>query len=687
MGLIRDVIKNVDQFFKMRKNLPAKKKGMGSTVEDTRIWHTLRTYLSSVDSMEVTDPYEKSVWVFAAVNAIAQNISRVPFYIYKEKSKDIKDIISEGPLHELMQNPNPYMITSTLFFATALYLELFGEAFWLVERKNITEIPKYIWVIPPTRMEPVIKDNQFHGYWKHTLNNVETIFAPHEILHFKYYNPYDDIRGLSAIEASKSGVEQDFFANKYNKQFFKDGIALSGIISVPEFLPNEVYKRMVDQFQERHGGAERAHKVGIIEGGAEFVETKAMSQKEMEFSVLKKVIRGEILAAFKINEVVLGNYENIQSYEGIKNAHESFWKETLLPKIIYIEDFLWAKFYSKLENGKYWGGFDLSVVEALREDFGQKVDIAVKLYEIGFSANEINKRLDLGFEERPWRNTWWIKTGMIPVENALDFIPDPNAQPDEPKKPDEGKTPADEESKKPDEGKDIDLSQREDSMWANYLARQGSVEILFKKKIKRFLYEQRKRILTNIYQGNEVVFDEKIEMGSFLESVSGLYLISSQEGLDLFKEEFTFDEVTESCKQKMNTVIQERTGFSSRTVTATLKKKLEKILIEKDTKVKANKIRAFYNKVDNIALRIARTESAYMINTIRFVLMENSGVQYHKWISRSEKGRHDKFNGKVVRIGDSFSNDFTIRYPLDNKAPIDEIIMCRCYCVPIVKIK
>jgi len=686
-GFVRDVIREVDRLFAEKDGL-AKKKAMGPTVDDTRIWKTLRTYMSSVDNMEVNDPYEKSVWVFASVNAIAQNISRVPFYIYTEKKRDMKDIITSGPLFDLLLNPNPFMITSTLFFATALFMELFGEAFWLVERKNITEIPENIWVIPPVRMEPIIKDNKFLGYWKHTINNVETIFAPHEILHFKYFNPYNDIRGLSAIEATRQGVEQDFFANKYNKQFFKDGVSLSGIIEVPEFVPDDVYNRMIDQFQERHGGAERAHKVGIIEGGAEFKETRAMSQREMEFSVLKKVIRGEILAAFKINEVVLGNYENIQSYEGIKNAHESFWKETLLPKIIYIEDFLWAKFFSKLENGKYWGGFDLSVVEALREDFGKKVDVAEKLYGIGFSANEINKKLDLGFEERPWRDTWWIKTGMIPVENALDYVPDPNAEPkEEPKKP-SGEKPDKDEPKEPNEGeKDINLSQREDSMWANYLSRQGVVEVLFKKKIKRYLYEQRKRLLTNINKTDVEVFDEKFESGAFLESVGGLYLLASQEGLELFKEEYAMDEVTEACKQEMNSSIQIRSSFSSRVVVKTLKKKLEKILEEKDLVIKANKIRDFYNKVDNIALRVARTESAYMMNTIRFVLMKNAGVQYHKWVSRSENGRHTKFDGKIVKIGDSFSKDFTLRYPLDDKAPVDEIVMCRCYCIPAIKVK
>mgnify|MGYP007111992503 CR=1 FL=1 len=66
------------------------KKGIGPMADDSRIYRSLRSYLESVDTMEVTNPYEKSVWVFASINAIAQNLSLMTFYIYNEKSKVYK---------------------------------------------------------------------------------------------------------------------------------------------------------------------------------------------------------------------------------------------------------------------------------------------------------------------------------------------------------------------------------------------------------------------------------------------------------------------------------------------------------------------------------------------------------------------------------------------------------------------
>lgn len=672
------------------------KKSVGPLADDSRIYRSMNSILTSSDNMEVTDPYQKSVWVFAAINAIAQNISRVPFYIYEEKKKDIKTVVSEGALYDLFMNPNPYMISSTLIFATIIFMELYGEAFWVLEgRKNVTEIPTEIWCVTPSRFEPLYdKERRFRGYWEYTARDVKITFAPHEILHIKYFNPYNDIRGLSGIEASRVGVEQDYFASKYNKQFFKDGVSLSGIVEAPDFLTDEQYNRLKMQFEERHGGYGNAHKVGIVEGGAEFKETKAMSQRDMEFSVLKNTIRGEILAAFKANEVVLGNYENIQSYEGIANAHQSFWKETLLPKMIYVEDFLWAKFFSNLFGGKYWGSFDTSVIEALREDFKSKVEMAEILNKMGYPINMINKRLDMGFEDVKWGNTWFVKMGTVPVEYAMENpVPEP-AKPsgdedDEPGNPPDKPDDEDgEEPMEPDEGeKQLELSKRDDSLWANFISREVPVEQMFKSKLKRFLYEQRKKVLANVYNNKEDILNVDEEVKLLEHMFQNLYYVASQTGKELLKEELLIDEVE---YKEVEDFIFDRLKFSSKTVVNTIYNSLLKLLDEnkdKSVKVKADKVRTLYNKTDNRIVTIARTESSSIINGVRFMLMQKNGVKYHKWVSRSESGRHAKFNNRIVKLGESFSKDFTLRYPTDRKSPINETVNCLCITVPIINVK
>jgi HK97 family phage portal protein len=661
------------------------KKRIGPLVDDSRIYRSLRSYLNTGNNEEIEDPYKSSVWVFSSINAIAQNISRVPFCIFDETNKNKKNKIEKGILYDLFSNPNPYMIGSTLMFATVLFMELYGEAFWLLDgRTNITEVPKNIWVINPSRLEPVLdKDEKgndlFRGFWKYTIGKENFILAPWEILHFKYFNPYDDIRGIAPLDASRLGVEQDYFANKYNKQFFKDGISLSGIIQVPEVLDDTLFNRIKDQFEERHSGSNNAHKVGVIEGGATFVETKSMSQRDMEYAVLKKVIRGEILAAFKTNEVVLGDYSQIQSYEGIKQAHESFWKETLVPKIIYLEEFLWSKFFSKVESGKFWGGWDLSDVEALREDLKLKIDMAKILNEIGYPINLINKRLDMGFENVKWGNTWYIRAGTIPVELAEDAI-----TPDEPPKQDENEKPKDEPKDEPKEEKpktDKDLV-----YWNNYIIKQISIENTFKSKLSKFFFEQRKRVLFNVFNKKEVIFDFDDEKEKLIKLFSSLYISASEASIELFNEELVIEKLVDATL--INKFITKKLDINVSIVLNTINNNLKQLLLKyKELPIEdlAKKIREFYNKTDNRVFLIARTESASVINGIHYLLMLKNNVKYVKWLSKGEHGRHLSLQGKIIKLGESFSDKFILRYPLDYKAPKTEIIGCLCYIIPIIK--
>jgi hypothetical protein len=344
-------------------------------------------------------------------------------------------------------------------------------------------------------------------------------------------------------------------------------------------------------------------------------------------------------------------------------------------------------------GGEYWGGFDTSVIEALREDFKSKVEMAEILNKMGYPINLINKRLDMGFEEVAWGNTWFVKMGTVPVEYVLEN-PNPSPPASTPPEDDEepGNKPDNEDEEKPkdepDEGeKNLDLTNREDSVWANFISREVPVEQMFKSKLKRFLYEQRKRVLINVYKNNSSILNTEEETKLLEHVFSNLYYVASQTGIELLKEELILDE-TEHVE--IDTFISDRLKFSSKTIINTLYNSLMKILEEtknKNVKIQADKIRILYNKTDNRIASVARTEASAIINGIRFILMQKNGVKFHKWISRSENGRHSKFNGKIVRIGESFSKDFTLRYPIDRKAPINEVVNCLCLTVPVVNVK
>ena len=675
-------------------------KSVGSLPDDSKMYRSLREYLNSSGELNIQDPYAKSVWVFAAINAKLQNISGTPLCLYKEGPNLTKKLIENGELYNLFLNPNPFTTIGELIRSTVGYLELYGDSFWIIERENITQIPKEIYCFNSERFEPMLdENNKWNGVWLYNPQRNMDIknkipFASWEILQFKYFNPYDDIRGLSPINASKLGVEQDYFASQYNKNFFKDGASIGGMISVPESLTQEQFDRILGQFNERHQGYSRSHRIALIEGDAKFTSSN-MSQRDMEFISLKDVTRGEILAAFKTNEVVLGNYKNMQSFEGIRMAHKAFWEETLLPICRIIEEKLWARFFSKLSStqGKIWAAFDISSIECLREDYELKTNMAKTLADIGFPLNEINKKLDLGFPELPWGNTWFVRVGMVPIESILNG--DVNNSENTEKEPKEEPIEDNEENNGKEEEKDtINLSNREDALWSRFVAKQIPIENIAINKLKKIFYEQRKKILQNISYKKKDILDFFNEEEKELKKILTLiYNMSSNIGLELLNEEVVSDSLIDS-NEEITKLINNRLDHIPINIINTIKNNLIKIIENSydNNSIQENlieEIKKYYNKLSNRIKNMAKTEVNSIINGTRYIHMKNIGVTHSKWISKSEIGRetHKSINGKIVKLGDSFSDKFIMKYPTDPKAPLNEIIGCSCITIPIVNIK
>ena len=136
-------------------NLGVVEKGIGPLIGDQVLFRSMRSILAS-QGTKVTSPYSQSVWVYAALNAITSNLSRVPFLLKKDAGDLEPGKIEEGPLYEVMMKPNPLMILKTLIQATFTYMGLRGEAIWILERENISQIPQAIWCFDPMRFSPSI---------------------------------------------------------------------------------------------------------------------------------------------------------------------------------------------------------------------------------------------------------------------------------------------------------------------------------------------------------------------------------------------------------------------------------------------------------------------------------------------------------------------------------------------------
>ncbi|MFP3868987.1 MAG: phage portal protein, partial [Desulfobacteraceae bacterium] len=78
-------------------------------------------------------PYSQHAWVYSCISAIATNISSVPLQFLTGDRKNSKPV-EQHALVELFDSPNPYMSGGQLIEAAFVFLGLFGECFFILDR-------------------------------------------------------------------------------------------------------------------------------------------------------------------------------------------------------------------------------------------------------------------------------------------------------------------------------------------------------------------------------------------------------------------------------------------------------------------------------------------------------------------------------------------------------------------------
>jgi HK97 family phage portal protein len=324
-----------------------------------------------------------------------------------------------------MESPNPMMSGSQLIDASYVFLGITGEAIHILDRNNITEIPREIWTFHPSRFQHVPDENSglIKG-WIYTRGTKRIPLLPHEVLFFRYFNPDDDYRGLSPLQAAKLGIDQDYYAAQYNANFFLNSAQPGGVLETSENLIQEEFDRLLAQWNERHQGVAKGHQVALLEGGLTYKQT-GISQRDMEFLEGRKYNREEVMAVYKIPKSELGLYEQI-NFATAKTMDRVFWTKTLVPKMLLYENILWSQFLSKLAGQEIWAEFDRTAIDALKEDLASLTDTSQKYWGMGVPFDTINETLGLGFPKIPGGDIGYLPFNMVPVGAAKPDLPPKN---------------------------------------------------------------------------------------------------------------------------------------------------------------------------------------------------------------------------------------------------------------------
>lgn len=672
-GLVpKSEIKKVEE--RVRRNIAAKVRKKIEPVKKSSSWGKLFSIGQEwkLFGEEVTKPYEQIPSVYKAIKAIADNVPQADLKFRDKKSK--KDI-EDDEIIQLFDNPNPFMAETDFIQAWAGFLCLYGEAIVIKENSigmatGGRRLPSELWPFNPKHFQEIKSGRSITG-WRYTLEQI--LYKPEEVIFIKDFSPYDIFRGTSPMSAIDKIIDIDWKTLVFNKAFF-DNNALPGLfLSSEEELGDEVIKRLKKQIEQSYKGANKAFKTMIFESGLKPQDVNP-THKDMDFIEQKNFTREEILGIWRAPKALFNITDDI-NYATFNGQMKIFWSYGIMPVMRKIEaainrHLVWGY------NPKIEAYFDYSNVVAYQEDFKEKVATGVQLAGMGFTRNEINERLQLGFEEVPWGDAWWAPFGLTPVKDS---------EPDE---------PAPDVAPKPDQEPAKSLfDKRKDAIWRGFISKQAGYESKMAGMISKYFFEQRKTALAALNESGaehfKINWDEQDK--KLKEKAEKWVYLAIKDGVEFGKailgRKSIPDDILESKLTAYLVTRTDKITGINKTIQKQIKKSLTESLATGETIMQiADKFREIYNMASARSMMIARTETVGAVNGGSQLYYEAEGVKQKEWLTaRDENVResHRAIDGQRVLVGADFSNG--LEFPGDQKGEPGECINCRCTILPVIE--
>lgn len=634
-------------------------------------------------SRELKSPYSQLPIIYAVIAAISSRLSRIPWKFYRVGTEN------EAPRHpaiDLLRTPAPGMTLGDLIQALVVHKEITGEWFLYKDPETRQEnVPIALWLYHRQQYEPLMRDGAWLG-WKiyPDKGRTNTINATRdEVIFDRYYKPGDRLRGMSRLEPLHLGLETEWQARLYNEAFFRNDATPSIIYRVPEDsrVDDATRKRLEQRFiAERQG--RKAFEPMILNGGIEPV-FPPMTHRDIQFTEQFRHMVSDVCAVFGVDPAIIGHHEH-SKYATEKEARRYFWTDVLIP---YAES-IQAKLNQFLSQWGLEARYDVSGVEALQFAWLERVNVIPILRDAGYTSNEINARLRLGFEEAPWRD----EPKPEPQPLMLDERPEVTKQ-----------------AESTEALADLKEAKRT-AAWKKITNGVNPIVGDMRKQIRGFFHGYKQQLLGRIVERDnktgqvksvrkDIVDDAADSLNE--DKLARIFLTFATTGAEFGYRNFAGQSFNQTPEQI--TALAAERAKDSKVVADTLRSDVQEVLEDalrqgaeqglSEAQIAENLTSALddaIKRANSRAATIARTAVFGAFSAGRQTAILETEPQRLMWISsRDDRVRdsHRALDGEVIGPGGRFRNGLS--YPHDKSAPIpdrqkaSEEINCRCIVVPL----
>ena len=315
------------------------------------------------------DYFFSSVPVYAAIKLRADAVARPGLRVYRvgmANGQARREWVGrDHPAQKLLDRVNPHWTGGDLWRATETYLNLWGEAYWSVER-DATGTPVELWPLRPDRMRVVPDEREYiRGYVYRGMLGESVAFASDEVVRLRYFNPMDEYAGLSPIRPARMSVDMGREALLGNKSGMQNDATPGVLFETENGFTDAQVEAFYRSWTLKHQGARNRLRPGVLAPGMRASQV-GFSPKDMEYLNTLRWTVEDVARAFNVPKPLLHDLERA-TYANIETTRRMFWETCIVPELRFFEEILRERLLSMFGEAGLVAEFDTSNIEALRE--------------------------------------------------------------------------------------------------------------------------------------------------------------------------------------------------------------------------------------------------------------------------------------------------------------------------------
>jgi hypothetical protein len=306
--------------------------GLGTYTQGVPAFWFARAVETGGGSETLTNPYEKSVWVQRAIKKVAGPVAGVDLRFVRPKGGNFagtgkglgtrgrsslrrkgtprtqkqEDFLELPAITDWLRRPMLGLSYSDFVEASIGWLKM-QECFWLLSDEVIAPFPEVkteyppIIVARPDMMREVIERGELIGWVFRDPGGKQHKLLPAQVIQLRYWNPYNQWRGLGEYPSASVAAEGDYLAGKFSRNLMANNGDFGGVIIAKNGPPTDPQREQIimDLKAKRQAQLRGEMRYTFLTGDIDVKDPKIVSV-DQAFNAQRLENRHEIALAFGV---------------------------------------------------------------------------------------------------------------------------------------------------------------------------------------------------------------------------------------------------------------------------------------------------------------------------------------------------------------------------------------------------